>query len=185
MFPKQIYYIQSRPPANYLYHSSHYAGLKGIAQSWGIRAPMGKQVVSFSTDPGRFMSPLPIFSMITIDGVVRIPYNEEMRALAIPALYKTHRLQLVKEAEGGGSTVFAEDDVPPEYKYIMRFVVHNDMFVNENEYAVVAPHVDLPVGSVVFVDPAKLKRFKASLGPYSVNVKSLEELAEDLEHGIR
>lgn len=185
MFPRQIYYIQSKPPANYLYHSSGYAGLKGIAQSWAIRAPMGKQTVSLSTDPGRFMSPMPIFSMITVDGVVRIPYNEEMRALTVPALYRTYNSQRVEEARKKGYTVYSEDAVPPEYKHIMKFVVHNDMFVNENEYTVIAPHVNLPVDSAVFVNPAKLKRLKASLGAYSMDVKSLGELAEDLERGIR
>jgi hypothetical protein len=183
--PKQIYYIQSKLPANYLYHHSYYASLKRIAQEWAIRAAAGKQAVSLTTDAGRFLSPMPMLSMITIDGVVRLPYTEELRAVAIPAMYKTTNTTTVGRAKNKGFTVYDEQSLPLEYKYVLRYVVHHEMFINENEYAVMAPHLNLTTGSEIFVHPGKLKRLKASVGTFTVPIRSLKELAEEIERGVK
>lgn len=188
-FFKEWYYIQSLPPKNYLYHHSYYSGLKGIAQTWSIRVDPGKMTMSLTTDPGRYLSPLPFLTTalggLGVDGVVRIPYNEEMRRIAVPCLYKTREVELVERARAMGYNVFTEETLPVEYRYVRGWVTKNAMFVDENEYSVIGKYINLPSGSEVFVDPRKLKRLLSALGPYSMPVRSLKELAEELEKGIR
>ncbi len=173
--------IQSKPPREpYLYHHALYSGLKRIATRWAIEAPAGKNTISLTTDAGRYLSPLPPLAMFmpTVDGVVKMPFTEDLQRVAIPALYRTHDQDQVDKARGKGFTVYTEDGVPPEYQYIMAFVVHPFMFVDENEYTVIAPHVDMPVNSIIYIDPKKLKRFKAGLPEYAMkDIRSLEELA--------
>jgi len=188
-FFKEWYYIQSLPPINYLYHHSYYSGLKGIAQTWAIRPAPGRLTTSLTTDPGRYLSPLPflagVLGGIGVEGVVRIPYDERMRRLAIPCLYKTNEVELVEQARARNYSVFTDETLPVEYRYIRQWVTQNAMFVNENEYAVIGKYLNLAPGSEVFIDPRKLKRLKTALGPYSMPVRSLKELAEELERGIR
>lgn len=180
---RESFYIMSKPPKKpFLYHHSIYGGLKQIANSWGIRASPSKRVVSLTTDPGRFLSPLPIIAAVTVDGVVKMPFTEELREVAIPALYMTHKEELADKAKELGYKVFTKEQLPSEYKYIMRFVTHGDMFIDENEYAVIADHVNVPIGSVMYIAPAKLKRFKAGLGKLAMqDIRSLEELAAEVE----
>jgi len=177
------WYIMSKPPKKpFLYHHSVYTGLKQIAHEWAIRASPDKHVVSLTTDPGRFLSPMPILAAVTIDGVIKMPFTEELQQIAIPALYITRSEELTNKAKELGYGVFTSEQLPPEYKYIMRFVTHGDMFVDENEYVVIAEHVNVPVGSVIYIHPAKLKRFKAGLGKFAMqDIRSLEELATEVE----
>ena len=175
-FFKEWYYIQSFPAKDYLYHHSYYSALKDIARVWAIRSAPGKYSVSLTTDPGRYLSPLPIIVAVTVDGVVQIPYNEEVRGVTIPCLYRTKKTQLVEEAKARGYGVFVESDLPLEYRYIMRWVVHNDMFVNENEHVAIGPHFSPPSESIIYVHPKKYRRFIKDLGPYTVRIRSLEEL---------
>lgn len=176
---RPTWYIMSKPPAEpYLYHHATYTGLKRIAVRWAIEAPPSKDTISLTTDAGRFLSPLPILAVVTIDGVVRMPFTEELQRLAIPALYQSRDQKQVDGARDFGYTVYAEDEVPLEYKYIMKFVVHHSMFVGENEYAVIAKFLNVPVDSTIYIHPAKLKRFKAGLPSLAMeDIRSLEELA--------
>lgn len=176
---RPTWYIRSKPPVEpYLYHHATYTGLKRIAIRWAIEAPPGKDTISLTTDAGRFLSPLPILAMVTVDGVVKMPLTEELQRLAIPALYRSHDQRQVDGARDLGYTVYAEDEVPPEYRYIMRFVIHHPMFVGENEYTVIAKYLNVPMGSIIYIYPAKLKRFKAGLPRLAVeDIRSLEELA--------
>lgn len=181
-FTKEPVYIQSKPPSKpFLYHHAIYSGLKLIAESWGIRASPGKQVISLTTDLGRFLSPMPILAAVTVDGVVKMPYSEELQRLAIPCLYHTRSVHLVGVAERRGYKVFKAEEIPPEYRYIMKFVTHGDIFVDENEYAVIATELSLPTGSTIFIHPAKLKRFKSGLHRYAFgDIRSLEELVREV-----
>jgi len=176
---RPTWYIKSKPPSTpYLYHHSTYSGLKRIAERWSIEAPPVKQTISLTTDPGRFLSPLPFIAAVTIDGVVKMPYDDTLQAIAIPALYRTHSAELVGEARSKTWEAYAKEELPPEYKYIMPFVVHGDMFIDENEYVVLARHLNAPVTSIIYVHPSKLKRFKAGLSEFAMrNIQSLEELA--------
>lgn len=179
------WYIMSKPPREpFLYHHSTYGGLKQIAQEWGIRASPSRHVVSLTTDPGRFLSPVPMLAavLVDVDGVIKMPFTEELQQVAIPALYMTRKEELADKAKELGYKVFTEEQLPPEYKYIMRFVTHGDMFIDENEYVVIAEHVNVPVGSVMYIHPAKLKRFKAGLLKFAMeDIRSLEELATEVE----
>ncbi len=178
---RPIWYVKSKPPIGpYLYHHALYGGLKMIAIRWAIEAPLGKNTISLTTDAGRFLSPLPILSgfMPTVDGVVKIPLTEELQGITIPALYRTSDQKQADEARGLGFVVYTSDEVPPEYKYIREFVVHPFMFISENEYTVIAKHVNIPTDSVIYIDPAKLKRFKSGLPKFAMeDIRSLEELA--------
>jgi len=168
-------YIQSKPPTGgYLYHHAPYTSLREIATCWGIRPPKGKFVVSLTTDPGRYLSPLPFVIAVTVDGVVRIPYDAEIAAKTVPALYHTREKRIVEAAKARGYNVFEEP--PPEYKYIMKWVTHHVMFVDENEYVYVGEGLSLPPSSEIFIHPRKLKRFQASLPRLAMPVRSLEEL---------
>lgn len=180
---KEPLYIMSRHPEKpFLYHHSTYTGLKRIAEEWAIRAPPGKHAVSLTTDPGRFLSPLPILAAVTIDGVIKMPFTAELQEVTIPALYRTRSQELADKARELGYKVFTREELPPEYKYIMSFVVHSDLFVDENEYVVIADYVNVPTNSTIYVDPKKLKRFKAGLGRFAMeDIRSLEELAGEVE----
>lgn len=179
---KPKFYVKSKLPSQpFLYHHAIYTGLKRIAERWAIEVPSDKQVISLTTDPGRYLSPLPILATIasTVDGVVKIPLTDELRDIAIPALYITRDQELIEKARGFGHEVYAEDQLPPEYKYILKFVTHHAMFISENEYTVISKVLVLPEGSIIYIHPAKLKRFKAGLRPYSMtDIRSLEELAK-------
>lgn len=179
---RPTWYIKSKPPSEpYLYHHALYSGLKRIAVRWAIEAPAGKNTISLTTDAGRYLSPLPILTgfMATVDGVVKMPLTEELQMVAIPALYRTRDQEQVDKARDLGFAVYAIDEVPPEYKYIMDLMVHHSMFVTENEYTVIAKHVDVPIGSIIYIDPKKLKRFKAGLPKLAMaDIRSLEELAK-------
>ena len=188
-FFKEKYYIQSLPPHGYLYHHSYYSGLKRIAQVWALEAGPGKLTISLTTEAGRYLSPLPFLSSVLggtgVDGVVRIPYDDTMRRVAIPCLYGTKNRELVEQARARNYNVFTEGALPVEYRYIERFVTHNDMFVNENEYTVIGQHLGLGPGTEIFIDPRRLKRLQASLGGFPLRIRSLNELAEEIERGIR
>lgn len=172
------WFIKSKPPTGpYLYHHAHYLGLKKIAQRWAIDAPGDKQTISLTTDVGRYLSPLPIVVVVTVDGVVKVPLTEEVREIAIPALYRTYMQESVDKAEELGYDVYTRETLPSEYRYILRFVVHHQMFLSENEYVVITRHLSLPMDSIIYVHPSKIKRFKAGLGKYSFpNIQSLEDL---------
>lgn len=172
------WYIKSKPPtAPYLYHHAAYPGLKRIAERWAIEAPSDKQTISLTTDPGRFLSPLPFIIAITVDGVIKMPYDDPFQAIAIPALYQTHNEKLADEARSKSYEVFTKEELPPEYRYIMPFVVHKDVFVNENEYVVIAKYLNVPVASVIYVDPRKITRFKAGLPEHAMqDIRPLTEL---------
>ena len=180
-FMKEEYYIQSLPPGDYLYHHSYYSGLKRIVHEGGLRADPRKRVISLTTDPGRFLSPLPFLMAVTVDGVVRIPYTSEVSQLAIPALYSTRNSTLVTEVQDRGYKVFLGKDLPPEYRYIRQYVTHRDMFIDENEYAILMDYFSLPSGSVFFIDPRKIKRFKGSLPPYVEGIWEIRPLTELVE----
>lgn len=175
----ELYYIQSKPPVGpFLYHHAIYTSLKRIAIRWAIEAPAGKDVISLTTDAGRFLSPMPMFSFVTVDGVVKIPLTDEIKQVTVPALYHTHRKELVERARAKGYTVFAENEVPPEYRYIMKWVSHSDMFVNENEYTAIGKSLYLPGGSIMYIHPAKLNRFMKGLPDFAFKeIRSLKELA--------
>jgi len=179
-FTPEPFYIMSKPPKEpFLYHHSHYTGLKRIADTWTLEAGRGKHTISLTTDPGRFLSPLPMLADVTIDGIIKMPLDNELSKIAIPALYSTREVYTINRARELGYSVFSKDDVPSEYKYIMRFVTHGVMFIDENEYTVIADRIGVPAYSVIYVHPKKLKRFKSSLGKYSIeNVRSLEELIQ-------
>lgn len=183
---KESLYIVSKPPKKpFLYHHSTYSGLKRIAEEWAIRASPGKHVVSLTTDPGRFLSPIPMLAAVTVDGVVKMPFTAELQEVTIPALYRTHKQELADKAREIGYKVFTKEELPLEYKYIMRFVVHSDMFIDENEYVVIADYVNVPTNSTIYVDPKKLKRFKAGLRRFSMeDIRSLEELAVETEKDL-
>lgn len=170
-------YIQSKPPTGgYLYHHSTYTALREIAVCWGIRPSKGKFIVSLTTDLGRYLSPLPFIVAVTVDGVVRIPYDAEIAEKTVPALYHTTSKRLIKIVESRGYTVFEEP--PPEYRYIKKWVTHSAMFIEENEYAYVGEGLGLPEGSEIFIHPRKLKRFQAGLARFAMPVRSLEEIRE-------
>lgn len=176
---RPTWYIKSKPPSEpYLYHHAPYTGLKRVAVRWAIEAPASKNTISLTTEAGRFLSPLPFLAAVTVDGVIKMPLTEELQKLAIPALYRSRDLKEVDKARDLGFTVYTEDEVSPEYKYIMGFVVHPFVFVYENEYTVIARQLNVPTGSVIYVHPAKLKRFKAGLPKFAMaDIRSLEELA--------
>lgn len=176
-YTEKPYYIQAKPPKeNYLYHHSYYSALKEIANTHIIKAAKGKRVISLTTDVGRYLSPLPIVFAVTIDGVVRIPITEEIRQQAIPALYYTRNVKLIEEAKMRGYNVFNDIPIPLEYKYVAKYVKHPDMFVDENEYAILTDALYLPTGTEVFIHPKKLTRFKTGLRDFALPVRSLEEL---------
>lgn len=181
-FTKEVFYIQSKPPTKpFLYHHTHYSGLKLIAQSHGIRPAPGKHVISLTTDPGRFLSPMPIFAAITIDGLVQIPLTDEIQRAAVPCLYHTRNVHLINVARGRGYNVYGVEQIPLEYRYIMKFIGHTDIFIDENEYAVISDGLSLPIESIIYVHPAKLKRFKTGLHKYAMeDIRSLEELVNDV-----
>jgi hypothetical protein len=181
-YRKEPTYIMSKPPTKpFLYHHAIYSGLKLTAQSWGIRASVGKHTISLTTDPGRFLSPLPIIAAITIDGVVKMPFNEDLQRQAIPCLYVTHNVHMIDAALRRDYRMFTTEQIPPEYRYIMKFVTHKDMFIDENEYVVITDGLSLPTDSVIYIHPAKLKRFKAGLSKYSMaDIRSLEELTKEI-----
>lgn len=176
---RPTWYVKSKPPEQpYLYHHAIYSGLKRIAVRWAIEAPPDKQTISLTTDVGRFLSPLPFVIAVTVDGVVRLPLTDELRSAAIPALYVTYDQEFVDKARGLSYEVYAREQLPPEYKYILKFVTHHQMFISENEYVVIAKYLNLPVDSTIYIHPAKIKRFKAGLPEFGVpDIRSLEELA--------
>lgn len=175
---KLAWYIKSKPPVEpYLYHHSHYSALLKIARTSAIEARPDKPVISLTTDVGRFLSPLPFIVVVTVDGVIRIPYDETLQRLAVPCLYKTYREELANEAKSKGHEVFFPEP-PPEYRYIMNYAVKNDMFVNENEYLVIAPRLNI-YGSDFYIHPTKLTRFRNSVPEFILPmVHPLEELAK-------
>lgn len=173
---RQIYYIKSKPPTGpYLYHHSSYTGLRMIAEQHTILPDRSKYRVSLTTDAGRYLSPLPFLMAVTVDGVVRMPFTNNLKQMAIPVLYKTYKQELANEADKIGYEIFRE--LPKEYTYITKWVVQNDMFVNENEYVVIGEGVAIPSESEIFIDPKKIKRFVNSLSRYSIrNIYPLTEL---------
>jgi hypothetical protein len=170
------WYIKSKPPTEpYLYHHATYYGLKRIAQRWAIEAPADKQTISLTTDAGRFLSPLPFFAAVTVDGVIKMPLTPQLQEIAVPALYFTHKETLAIEARERGYEVYVKEQLPLEYKYILASVVHNEMFIDENEYTVIAKYLNLSTGSIMYIHPAKIKKFKSGL-VYPPEIRSLEEL---------
>ena len=179
LLQKEPIYIMSKSPTKpFLYHHSTYSSLKRITEMWTIMAKHGKGIISLTTDPGRFLSPVPFMSIITIDGLVEMPYTDKLRDIAIPALYVTHETDTAQRARELGYNVYSKDQLPSEYKYIMKFVTHGRLFISENEYTVLADYLDLPSESTIYIHPKKLKRFKSSLSQFAFvhRVKSLEEL---------
>lgn len=133
------YLIQSTPPKNGVFiHHSSYSGLKHIVQGC-LKESKPYKGVSLTTDPGRFLNPLgsigaSIFGS-SVDGFVVFPAEELIKEnMVIPCLYQSYDEDMIKEAEKRGFKIFTDETLPPEYKYILRYVVHNDMFIGENEW---------------------------------------------------
>lgn len=143
----KMFYIQSTPPQRGVFvHHSHYAGLAGIMQSEGLAASKtGRGTISLTTDPGRFLNHLPMFGGCMVDGFVEFQIDNLIeQGYAIPCVYRTHNPELVEWAKENGHPVFECDKLPPEYKYVLRFVAHNEIFVRENEWAVLDKHLNMP-----------------------------------------
>jgi len=183
------HYIKSKPPiGQYLYHHSHYYGLKMIANEWVIRAPKDKYTISLTTDAGRYLGPLvsaigkvaPSF-FFTVDGLVRIPFTDKVKSVAIPALYIAYDPKLIERARQRGYEVFAESEIPVEYRHIIQFVRRNSLFVDENEYTVIGKWLNLPTDSTLFIDPRKIKRFKSGLGRFAMkDIRPLTDLVGEV-----
>jgi len=184
------YYIKSKPPiGQYLYHHSHYYGLKMIANERVIRAPKDKYTISLTTDAGRYLGGLvsaigrdvvPSF-FITVDGLVRIPITDEIKSVAIPALYIAYDPELIERARQRGYEVYAESEIPVEYRHVMMFVRRNSLFVDENEYTVIGKWLNLPTDSTIFIDPRKIKRFKSGLGGFAIeDIRPLTDLVGEV-----
>lgn len=184
------YYIKSKPPiGQYLYHHSHYYGLKMIANERIIRAPKDKHTISLTTDAGRYLGPLvsafgrgvaPSF-FLTVDGLVRIPITDNIKNIAIPALYIAYDTELIERARQRSYEVYAEDEIPAEYKHIIPFVRRNSLFVDENEYTVIGKWLNLPTDSTIFIDPRKIKRFKSGLGRFAIeDIRPLTDLVSEV-----
>lgn len=180
-FPSEPYYIQSSPPTGgFFYHHSTYKGLKAIAQTRIIKASPQRRVISLTTEAGRYLSPLPFLLAEAVDGVVRIPITQEIEALAIPALYQTRRPELVANARRHGYSVFDRASIPPEYRYILKHIVHNAMFIGEDEYSILEESLAIPQASTVFVHPRYYKRMLNNLDvpiTYALPIRLLTELA--------
>jgi hypothetical protein len=156
------YYIQSSPPkyGNFIHHS-YYAALSIIAMRGNLEE--GKKPwrgISLTTDPGRFLSPLPMLGLgSTVDGFVEFEAAPLIAAnLVIPCLYRTGNIDLVDAARGKGHIVFAEEEIPEKYKYVLRFVCKNDMFIHENEWLFLGPFLGLE-NFKVYIAPKMHKRF--------------------------
>jgi hypothetical protein len=70
------YYIQAKPPTNGVFvHHSAYTSLKKIVQRHSLKEGKPYKGISLTTDPGRFLSALPMFGP-TVDGFIEIPSQD-------------------------------------------------------------------------------------------------------------
>ncbi len=179
---KPVFYIQSRMPANgYLVHHSPYAGLKGIVQTGEIKESRPYKGISFSSVVGGFLNPLSNIGVqifgATVDGFITVPAADLIEQnLVVPCLYRTSDEDLVNAADKAGHKIFGEAYplIPPEYKYIIPYVVHGEMFVDENEWMHFGPRLILPHGSECWVRTRYLKLIqKVHPGFYTMPIREM------------
>lgn len=159
----KTYYIQSKPPTRGVFvHHACYTALKKITLNHGsLQEGKPYKGISLTTDPGRFISHIPGFAS-TVDGFIEFPVENLIEEnYVLPCLYRTTQ-EIAEAAKGQGYTVFEE--VPPEYKYILRYVVHNDIFLGENEWVHLGPHLNLAWSDYkVYIARKFFKRFTNSI----------------------
>lgn len=164
---KQPFYIRATDPKfGRFVHHSDYAGLKGIVLEGALRRCKRKPGICLTTDPGRFTSPLPMLAPATMDGFVEFPVGSLVKdGYAIPCLYATHDPFVVERAREAGHVVYpGEAALPPEYRYVRRFVTRRDLFVSENEWFVLDEWLNLPDYKVYVRDNLR-KRLVGAVRP--------------------
>jgi len=140
-----MFYIQSTPPKSGVFvHHSDFKGLRGILNAGALTGGK-KNIISLTTDPGRFLSPLSMFGQVLVDGFIEFPVADLItEGYAIPALYRTYNPDLVEWVKKEGNIVFPAEGLPIEYKWVKRFVCHSELLVRENEWSVLDKHLNLP-----------------------------------------
>lgn len=166
----KLYYIQSKPPdLGLFFHCSLYAHLKKIAKEhFTLKEGKPYSGISLTIHPGRFSSHMPQLPFGgSMDGFIQMD-SAPLIGDVIPCLYRTSDEELLEQARKQSFQVFAEENLPPEYKYVLRYVVKNAMFVNENEWLYLGQHLAPPVESNynVYVKGRYYNRLVASVREY-------------------
>lgn len=155
-------YVQSLPPKRGMFvHHAPFSALMDIVNRGCLRA--GKHyTVSLTTDPGRYLSPLPLLG-VTVDGFVETPSDPLIQQnTVIPCLYRVFDEDALDAARRSGHNIFAPNEVPPEYRYLLDWVVKNQIFLYENEWMVIGQGLTLGMDFKLYLHPKSYTRFVRS-----------------------
>jgi hypothetical protein len=178
---KPSYFVQSKPPNKGIFvHHATYDALKKIVLGYGYLREGGPyKGISLTVDPGRYLSPMPLFTR-TVDGFITCsaaPLLEQ--DLVVPCLYRFTDTDVVDMAREKGYRIFAENEIPPEYKYIKDRVIKRPEFANECEWLHMGANLHISDYKVYIFEPKVHKRFLKSVN-YAKNIF----LAKDYISGI-
>jgi hypothetical protein len=172
MKTRKYYYIQSSPHGDKVYHHAQFTALKKILQTGKLVSGVPWKPISFTTDPGRYLSPIPFFAP-TVDGYVEFQVHPQMEDL-IPAIYKSCDEALLESARKHGMEVF--EQMPLQHKYVQRFTLKRDTFVNENEWMILSPEWFFVGNFTVHIVSKFYKRFVKGLDEWDkVHVRVIEK----------
>jgi len=182
------YYIQSLPPKDGMFvHHSYFAQLKTIFKHGQLvsgwkPASYGKPLptISLTTDPGRFLSPLGMVGIslgAQVDGFVEFsaqPLLDEN--LVVPCLYESTDEALIETVQKT-HTIFTIENLPVEYKFILRFVVHRDIFLSENEWVHLGMCLNI-ADYKVYIAAKQYKRFVNAISDYGAGGNAVFKLTD-------
>jgi hypothetical protein len=169
-------YVKALPPSEpYFYHGANYTGLRMIAETHKI---VPNKTISIYRRGRISLTTTIAGAHTTLAGLVRVPRTPGLDKIAIPNFYIARDLLQTYKYKILGYQIFR--DIPNEYSVIWNKIVHNIMFIDENEYTVLADELWLPADSIIYIKRQMIKKLRKFVTARVVNPVDTRDIIEIL-----